>query len=142
MRVLVCGGRGYGEIPNYVPRDQQAYWTDRAAREAFEVRETLYVADRDHRFTCVINGGAKGADRHAKKWAEVNSIPVETFKARWRQDGNKAAGPIRNQRMIDEGKPDLVIAFPGGKGTADMVRRARAAGIPVQEVAAPVWRAL
>jgi hypothetical protein len=48
----------------------------------------------------------------------------------------KAAGPIRNQRMIDEGKPDLVIAFPGGRGTADMVSRAKKAGIPVQEITA------
>lgn len=44
----------------------------------------------------------------------------------------KAAGPIRNQRMLDEGKPDLVVAFPGGRGTADMVRRAKAAGVPVR----------
>ena len=36
--------------------------------------------------------------------------------------------------MLDEGKPDLVIAFPGGKGTADMARRAREAGIEVIEV--------
>jgi predicted polyphosphate/ATP-dependent NAD kinase len=42
----------------------------------------------------------------------------------------KAAGIIRNQRMLDEGKPDLVIAFQGGDGTADMVRRANKSKIP------------
>jgi len=54
-------------------------------------------------------------------------------RAKWSKHG-RAAGPIRNQEMIDECKPDLVVAFPGGRGTADMVRRAKAAGIRVIEV--------
>jgi hypothetical protein len=37
--------------------------------------------------------------------------------------------------MLDEGKPDLVIAFPGGRGTADMVKKARRAGVEVVEIA-------
>ena len=50
------------------------------------------------------------------------------YVADWATHGKKA-GPLRNQRMIDEGHPDLVIAFPGGKGTDDMTRRALAAGV-------------
>jgi hypothetical protein len=50
--------------------------------------------------------------------------------ADWNTHG-RAAGPIRNQRMLDEVKPELVVAFPGGRGTADMVRRAREAGVNV-----------
>lgn len=46
----------------------------------------------------------------------------------------KAAGPIRNQRMLDDGKPDRVLAFPGGRGTANMVKLAKAAGVPVHEI--------
>lgn len=53
--------------------------------------------------------------------------------ADWDGLGRKA-GPIRNQRMLDEGKPDLVVAFPGDKGTADMVRRARTASLEVLEI--------
>jgi len=34
--------------------------------------------------------------------------------------------------MLDKGQPDLVLAFPGGNGTADMIRRAEAANIPVK----------
>jgi len=57
--------------------------------------------------------------------------PLEqTFDAEWHRHG-KRAGPIRNQRMLEEGQPDLIVAFPGGHGTADMVRRARQAGIEV-----------
>lgn len=55
------------------------------------------------------------------------------FEADWHTHG-RAAGPIRNRRMIEEGKPDLVVAFPGGRGTANMVNQARAAGIEVREV--------
>jgi len=57
---------------------------------------------------------------------------VTTFDADWKL--GKKAGPLRNQRMIDEGRPDLVVAFPGGKGTADMVRRAEAAGVKVLKI--------
>ena len=52
-------------------------------------------------------------------------------KAKWEEHGN-AAGPIRNRHMMTW-KPDAVIAFPGGSGTADMVSIARKAGIPVYE---------
>jgi hypothetical protein len=48
----------------------------------------------------------------------------------WEKYG-KPARPIRNQKMIDDHKPNLVIAFPGGRGTADMVFKARSAGIEV-----------
>lgn len=50
--------------------------------------------------------------------------------------GGRAAGPIRHQRMLDEGMPDLVLALPGGRGTADMVRHATLAGVEVIEVGA------
>lgn len=72
-------------------------------------------------------------DRLAHDWALAVKVKGATYCANWTRDG-KAAGPIRNQRMIDEGKPDLVVAFPGGRGTADMVRRAKAAGVKVMEV--------
>ena len=83
--------------------------------------------------TVIIHGAAKGADSLASEWAALNEVKEEVFPADWKTHG-RAAGPIRNQQMLDEGKPDLVIAFPGGRGTADMVKRARKAGIEVMEV--------
>lgn len=112
-RVLVCGGRHYAD-----------------SERVFAV---LNNYDADHSFTLLIQGGSTGADDAAARWASIGGTPIRTFRAAWRKHGN-AAGPIRNQRMLDEGKPDLVIAFPGGRGTADMVRRARAAGVEVVEV--------
>ncbi|WP_312313127.1 SLOG family protein [Sphingobium yanoikuyae] len=105
-RILICGGRTFN--------DQVAF------ARVMEGREP----------SVIINGGAAGADRLARMWAGYRAIATFTFPADWERMG-PSAGPRRNQRMIDEGKPDLVIAFPGGRGTADMIRRARAAGIPV-----------
>ena len=114
MRLLVCGGR---EFTN-----------DRL------LAETLDALRREREITHVIAGGARGADSRAADWAVAQGIPCEVYMADWEGIGRKA-GPIRNQRMLDEGKPDLVVAFPGGRGTADMVRRARSAGLDVLEIA-------
>lgn len=113
MRVLVCGGRDYANKP----------WL-------FTAMMTLNM--KRGPFTEVIHGGAGGADSMAGEWAREHSVRIRVFLADWTRYG-KRAGPIRNQQMLDE-RPDLVVAFPGGRGTADMVRRARAAGVEVIEV--------
>lgn len=113
MRVLVCGGRNYMD---------QAH-----------VERTLQNLHERSPITEIIHGGAFGADTWAMTWGHSAYVPVWAYNADWKSHG-RAAGPIRNQRMIDEAHPDLVVAFPGGKGTADMVRRAKAAGIKVIEV--------
>ena len=113
MRVLVCGGRDYN---NY----QKVY----AILDQY--KETLPI-------TTLIQGGAKGADFAAKLWAKKHNIEVLDFLADWETYG-KAAGPIRNSEMLVRGKPDLVIAFPGAKGTANMVSQAREAGVEVVEI--------
>lgn len=113
MRVLVTGGRDYcGEGT---------------------LRYELDEINRSRGISLLIEGGASGADEIAGKWAADRGVPFVVIVADWKRHGLKA-GPIRNQRMIDEERPDLVLAAPGGRGTADMVRRARSAGIPVKEV--------
>ena len=116
IRVLVCGGRKY-----FGPKADET------------VFDTLNAIHAEHGIEAIIEGGATGADQTAKWWAYACQIKSITVKADWHTHG-KAAGPIRNQRMIDAFKPDLVVAFPGGKGTADMVARAKKAGIPVKEI--------
>jgi hypothetical protein len=71
----------------------------------------------------------------AKDWAAERQIPVETFEADWATHG-KAAGPIRNRKMLDAGA-DLVLAFPVGNsktspGTWDCIEAAAERGIPVR----------
>lgn len=81
----------------------------------------------------IIQGGAGGADALARGWAFSRRQELVNIPADWKTFG-KAAGPIRNQAMLVKWSPDLVVAFTGGRGTADMVNRARAAGVPVIEV--------
>lgn len=111
-RVLVCGGRDFSD------RDY-----------AFSVLDGYY--DLYGRAICaLIHGDAPGADQIGDAWARRHDIPVLRYPALWKIHG-RAAGPIRNQQMLDEGYPDVVFAFPGGRGTADMVRRARAQNVEV-----------
>lgn len=78
----------------------------------------------------IISGMAKGIDLAAIDWATVRYCQWKEFPADWDKYGKKA-GPIRNQQMLDEGQPDLVVAFPDPKsiGTYDMIRRAQKAGV-------------
>lgn len=57
---------------------------------------------------------------------------MERYAADWTQYGN-AAGPMRNQAMLELGKPTEAHAYPmkGSRGTWDMIRRLRDAGVPV-----------
>lgn len=128
-RVLVCGGRMYGRVADDTPPERLAAERARAQQERLHLYGVLLV----HRPSFIIHGAANGADEWADYWAERNNVPHRAYPADWRRNG-RAAGPIRNQRMLDDGKPDLVIAFTGGRGTADMVRRARAAGVRVLDL--------
>lgn len=83
--------------------------------------------------TTIICGGATGADQLAADWAAYRQVPKVVVRADWEKHG-KAAGPIRNQTMLEEWSPSLVLAFPGGRGTADMIRRAKKADVRVIEV--------
>jgi hypothetical protein len=113
MRVLVCGGRSFDDLP----------LLDRTLNELHAERP----------ITTLIHGGAAGADTMAHFWAGAAGVPIEVYVAQWKKYG-KGAGPVRNQRMLDEGKLDLVVAFPGGAGTEDMMKRARTAGVEVIEI--------
>jgi len=75
----------------------------------------------------MIQGGATGADKLAKEYAQLNNIPYVEEKADWSL--GKKAGPIRNELMLKKYLPDLVIAFPGGRGTDNMVRLAKSYGV-------------
>lgn len=115
-RILVCGGR---DFLDYL--------------KLGDTLDSLIDELEDPSDAVIIQGGAKGADFLAKAYAYCwgwGGLMCEEYPADWGKHG-KAAGSIRNQQMLDEGKPDLVVAFPGGSGTADMVRRARKAGVEV-----------
>lgn len=121
LKILVTGDRN---------------WTDRKAID----RELHNLAGNrmpPYDQITVIQGGASGADEIAhnitdgmgEHWVAV-TVPAD-----WNKYG-RAAGPIRNQAMIDAFKPDIVLAFhsniKNSKGTIDCIEKANKAGIPVR----------
>lgn len=118
MRVLVCGSRNF--------------YNWRLLERTLQVFENEHT---DEGISCVIEGDASGADRLSEQWAIYNGISVERFPADWESLG-KAAGPIRNGRMLTEGKPDYVIAFlaKNSVGTKNMIEQATKAGVPVKVI--------
>ena len=123
MKILVCGGRGFNDWLS-VHKILHPY-----------LNGSKVVNDGDHTsYTLeIISGMAKGADQIAAKYAKQYGLKLHKYHADWGKYGKKA-GPIRNQQMLDEGKPDLVIAFPGKAGTRDIIMRSKRNKIKVLEV--------
>ena len=112
MIVIVCGSRG---------------WTDSA-----KIKEVLAEIEPD----IVIAGGARGADRLGAQAARDLGIKVEEYpvtSADWQREG-KRAGLNRNYLMLNEGKPDIVLAFWDGqsRGTKHMIDISREKGVEVE----------
>lgn len=124
MRVLVTGSR---------------WWSDRKIIEI--ILDGFFVTTSQDlgEDMMVIDGGANGADMFAKHWRITNQhINHVTETADWDTHG-KAAGPIRNRKMVDEHEPDVVLAFHDdlegeSKGTKDCVEYAKSKGIPVYNI--------
>ena len=109
MKLLVTGGRNYDD-------EAAVYY----ALDALHAKRPI---------TLLIEGGADGADKRCKAWAEMHGITVHTESANWKAHGRRA-GPMRNAKMLTL-VPDGVLALPGGIGTADMCKQALAAGLKV-----------
>ena len=118
LRILICGSRDWSD-----KRRIGRYLDDLLVAEGLEPANLV-----------VIHGACKGADYHAGMEAKGRGISVVEYPANWVKHG-LCAGPVRNQQMIDDGKPDRVIAFHAdlnsSKGTKDMVARAKFHDIPV-----------
>ena len=116
MKIIVCGGR-HSRL-----RDEDRLWLD-----------ALHAT---HGITEVVHGGAPGIDSDADEWARERHIPITIFEALWNKYGT-SSGPKRNMIMLQylakhhPTQPYMVIAFPGGRGTADMVTQAHCAHVPV-----------
>jgi hypothetical protein len=109
MILLVCGGRKYA---------------DKA-----KVYKTLTKIHSAKPIDVLIQGGARGADALAKQWAHEMGVHCAQVDALWHKMGD-AAGPPRNRAMALL-RPDLVLGFPGGGGTRDMLNTALARKIKI-----------
>lgn len=106
MRVCVTGGRNYSVTE--------------------KVTDALSALSP----SVVIHGGASGVDTIAGSWATLHDIPVMVFPANWKVYG-PSTGPIRNRQMLVQSKPDVLVVFPGGKGTANCKQTAKDLGIKI-----------
>lgn len=102
------------------------------------IREYYYPNKPKKEDILIIHGAAKGADTIAASWADEKGVPHTKDKYKvtsvdWNRQG-KAAGILRNHRMLDENPDtDVVIAFWKNKspGTNDMINYARGKGYKV-----------
>lgn len=110
-RILICGSRDWNDFNS--------------------IKNYLQTLPKD---SIIIHGGCRGADSIAGYLAKQMGMEVQVYKADWTTHG-KVAGPKRNQKMLDEGKPNCVVAFhndiSNSKGTLDMVTRAEKNGLDV-----------
>lgn len=113
IRLLVCGGR--------------KFWDK---REVFRALSTL---NQETLIDTIIHGAQKGADTLAGQWAYENYVPEYRFYANWYPNGKLflGAGP---ELMVKMGNPHMVLAFPGGKGTASMLKISNRYNIPIKRV--------
>lgn len=112
IKLLVCGGRDYSDRETLFHR-----------LDSIHGQRPIHI---------IIEGGASGSDALARSWARSRGVHVATVAALWDRRG-RGAGPQRNSAMLSLG-PDGVLAFPGGRGTANMVQQAKDAGVKVVEV--------
>lgn len=110
MKVLVCGGRDFN--------DKRALFN---ALDGLRIRGEI---------SQIITGGARGADELAEEWSRSRQVRRTVYPAKWNLLG-KRAGLARNLEMLDKEGPDLVVAFPGGRGTAHMISISKERGFEV-----------
>lgn len=113
MRLLICGSRT---------------WT---AVHPIAIVINGYRAT-DNQLMVIHGGHWEGADALADQHCLSVGLAPERFNADWKRHGRKA-GPIRNEVMLEVGKPDVVWAFrmPGqSNGTDHMASIAQRAHVP------------
>jgi hypothetical protein len=123
VRIVVTGGRHFGHTPS-----ERAF--------IFAALDALH---RKRHIARLAEGGARGVDRVCREWAELSHVEHICYPADWDLH-RRAAGAIRNRLMYDTEMSDLLVAFPGGSGTADMVSYARRRECKVWMVADTIVR--
>lgn len=98
-----------------------------------EVAIEAYLDDAGSYDVVIVHGGCPtGADAFADAYARRMGWRVSVYQADWAKYG-RAAGPIRNQEMVDDGAAVcLAFPMPNSRGTVDCIKRAEWAGIPMR----------
>lgn len=121
MKVLVTGSRYYNDV--------STVWRILDSTNSIVGGISLLIDGASDDVT----GPYIGADYWSHQWACAHNIPTSRYHAQWKIQG-KAAGPIRNKRMLDEAKPEILVAFPGNNGTRNMIELCQKAKINIRFV--------
>lgn len=92
------------------------------------VHKVLTAAWRKFRFKELVHGSASGVDTFADNWCKKNGVKAIPYPADW-DEHDLAAGRIRNAEMWNQERFELLIAFPGNRGTSHMTNLCRTVGI-------------
>lgn len=117
--VAVTGGRHFGDV--------RLVW-----KALDELHASVGIAQLIDGASDDVTGPYVGADYWSHQWAMAHDIPTVRVHAEWKKHG-RAAGPIRNQKILDDWSPAYLVTFSGGRGTADMTERAKRAGLRIVE---------
>jgi hypothetical protein len=131
-RVLITGSRDWDK-PEAITKALDLM--HQAMVEANSKRiDTVTLEPELYWFTLVHGACPTGADKIADDWGKEKGVRIERHPAQWNEHG-KAAGPIRNQQMVDKGAL-VVLGFPRGqsKGTRGCLKMATDAGLLVYEL--------
>jgi len=113
MRVLICAGRHYADTRH--------------------CRQVLEAFQRLHEVRVLIHGGNQFLGSEIEVWARELGADIVRYPPNWQLHG-KLAESLRNNFMLKDSRPDIVIALPGGEDTEELVNRSKAAGIPTLSV--------
>ncbi len=102
----------------------------RHLEDAALIRRALMRAHAIRPITVVIHGSSGRLGAITEEWARAQHLHVVRYPANWRAFG-KRAGLIRNAFMLEDARPDMVLALPGGSDTRDLIARAHSARVPV-----------
>ncbi len=110
MRLLISGGRHFDD--------------------AAVILSELNRIHAEYPVTVLIHGGLPALGSSAEDWARQNDIHIVRYPANWSLLG-KQADAKRNRFMLEDSRPDALLAFPGGRHLQELVQQARAQNIPV-----------
>ncbi len=130
MKSIICGGRNYADLTNKNKKISVSKYEIKFVKHMLSYLKNRLGLD------AIKNGGAKGVDSCAHSWANENDVHSARYPADWAKYG-KGAGPIRNAQMLEDNDVDVVVSFPGGNGTEDMIAKAKAKNVPVLMVSHP-----
>jgi YspA, cpYpsA-related SLOG family len=112
MRLIICGGRHF--------------------RDMALVERELTRINAARPIDVLVHGGSAGIGMPVEAWGQEHDVHIVRYPPCRTPGRNSDAR--RDMFMLSDGRPDAMLAFPGGRRTKALVQMAEAQGIPVISV--------